>query len=325
MEKRRLGNTDLEITRIGFGAWAIGGPAGESGWGKQDDKESIHALHRAFDLGINWIDTAPAYGLGHSEEVVGRAIQGKRDELTIATKCGVVWNEGRTGIHISLKAGSIRREAEASLRRLNVEVIDLYQIHWPNPDEDVEEGWSAVADLIREGKVRYGGVSNFSVAQIKRAQVIHPVTSLQPPYSMIKRALEQELLAFCARSQIGIIAYSPMQSGILTDKFDRQWLARLGDKDWRKRDREFKEPRMSANLVLVEKLHLIASRYGRTVSQLAIAWVLRRPEVTAAIVGTRHPSQIEETAPAAGWELPSEAISEIDRLLEERERALGDM
>jgi aryl-alcohol dehydrogenase-like predicted oxidoreductase len=222
-----------------------------------------------------------------------------------------------------LKAASIRREAEASLRRLNVEVIDLYQIHWPQPDEDIEEAWGVIADLIREGKVRYGGVSNFSVAQLKRIQPIHPVASLQPPYSIVRRNVEAELLPYCAANNIGVIVYSPMQAGLLTGKFSHERLAKLDSGDWRKNNLYFQEPSFSATLKLVDQLQPIARQRGRTVAQLAIAWVLRRPEVTVAIVGARHPDQIEETAPAGDWVLSEEEITEIESLLAERERALA--
>jgi aryl-alcohol dehydrogenase-like predicted oxidoreductase len=335
MQTRKLGYTDLHLTTVGLGTWAIGGEWAY-GWGPQDDDESIAAIRRALDLGINWIDTAAVYGLGHSEEIVGQAITGRRDEVIIATKCGRVWDEGSTTPYGRLKAESVRREAEASLRRLNVEVIDLYQIHWPDPDQDIEEAWGVIADLIREGKVRYGGVSNFSVEQLKRVQAIHPVASLQPPYSMLRRGTEENLLPYCAANDIGVIVYSPMQAGLLTGKFTKERAANLPDEDWRKRNPYFQEPELSANLALVEKLRPIAERNGRTVAQLAIAWVLRRPlrpfdraqdrlrsgqaEVTAAIVGARHPSQIEETAPAGDWVLSAEDIAEIDALLAERER-----
>jgi aryl-alcohol dehydrogenase-like predicted oxidoreductase len=330
MQTRKLGYSDLHLTTVGLGTWAIGGGGWAYCWGPQDDSESIAAIRRALDpsinsgrgMGINWIDTAAVYGLGHSEEIVGRALAGWRGEVIIATKCGLVWDEGSTTPYGRLKAESVRREAEASLRRLNVDVIDLYQIHWPTPDEDIEEAWGGIADLIREGKVRYGGVSNFSVEQLKRVQAIHPVASLQPPYSMLRRGIEEELLAYCAANDIGVIAYSPMQAGLLTGKFTKERVANLHDEDWRKRDPHFREPELSANLALVEKLHPIAERNGRTVAQLAIAWVLRRPEVTAAIVGARRPSQIEETAPAGDWVLSEEDVAEIDALLAEREQAL---
>jgi aryl-alcohol dehydrogenase-like predicted oxidoreductase len=322
MRTRKLGYSDLYLTTIGLGTWAMGGSGWAFSWGPQDDADSIAAAHRALDLGINWIDTAAVYGLGHSEEVIGQAIAGRRNEVIIATKCSLVWDEGSTTPYGRLKAESVRREAEASLRRLNVETIDLYQIHWPNPDEDIEEGWGVIADLVREGKVRYGGVSNFNVAQLRRVQAIHPVASLQPPYSMIVRGVEDELLAFCAANDIGVIVYSPMQAGLLTGKFSRERVASLPDEDWRKRRNHFQEPDLSANLALVEGLRPIAERNGRTLAQLAIAWVLRRPEVTAAIVGARRPSQIEETVAAGDWVLSAEDLAAIDALLAKREQAL---
>jgi aryl-alcohol dehydrogenase-like predicted oxidoreductase len=339
MQTRKLGYSNLHLTTVGLGTWAIGGGGWAYCWGPQDDSESIAAIRRALDLGINWIDTAAVYGLGHSEDIVGQAIAGRRDEVIIATKCGLVWDKGSTTPYGRLKAESVRREVEASLRRLEVEVIDLYQIHWPHDEEHLEEAWSTIADLIREGKVRYGGVSNFSVEQLKRVQAIHPVASLQPPYSMLRRGIEEELLAYCAANDMGVIAYSPMQAGLLTGTFTKERVQHLADDDWRKRDPPFREPELSANLALVEKLRPIAERNGRTVAQLAIAWVLRRPlrlrpstllgtssgqaEVTAAIVGARRPSQIEETAPAGDWMLSEEDAAEIDALLVEREQALA--
>jgi len=323
MQTRKLGYSDLHLTTVGLGTWAIGGGGWAYCWGPQDDAESIAAIRRALDLGINWIDTAAVYGLGHSEEIIGRALAGRRDEVIIATKCGLVWDKGSSTPYGRLKAESVRREAEASLRRLGVEVIDLYQIHWPHDEEHLEEAWSTIADLIREGKVRYGGVSNFSVEQLKRVQAIHPVASLQPPYSMLRQGIEEELLAYCAANDMGVIVYSPMQAGLLTGKFTKERVANLPDEDWRKGSSAFREPDLSANLALVEKLRPIAERNGRTVAQLAIAWVLRRSEVTAAIVGARRPSQIEETAPAGDWVLSEEDVAEIDALLAERERALG--
>jgi aryl-alcohol dehydrogenase-like predicted oxidoreductase len=322
MQTRKLGFTDLNLTTVGLGTWAIGGEW-KWGWGPQDDAESLAAIRRALDLGINWIDTAPAYGLGHSEEIVGKAIAGRRDEVIVATKCSICWDESTGEPFNRLTAESVRREAEASLRRLNVDVIDLYQIHWPNPDEQIEEGWGMIADLIREGKVRYGGVSNFSVAQLKRVQPIHPVASLQPPYSMLRREAEDELLPYCAAHNIGVVVYSPMQAGLLTGKFTKERVANLADGDWRKKDGLFTEPQLSANLTFVESLRPIARRNSKSLAQLAIAWVLRRPEVTAAIVGARRPSQIEETAPAGDWTLSVEDIAEIGALLAKREQALN--
>ena len=315
MRKRQLGFTDAELTTIGLGTWAIGGPW-QFGWGPQDDDLSVATISRALDLGINWIDTAPAYGLGHSEEMVGRATSGRRREVFIATKCGRVWDDiAEPKVYGRLKSDSIRAEAESSLTRLKTDVIDLYQIHWPDPDEDIEEAWEEIARLVEEGMVRYAGVSNFSVEQIKRVSKIHPVASLQPPYSMLRREVEKELLDYCLQNEIGVVVYSPMQAGMLTGKFTREWVSSLAKDDWRRRDDRFKEPALTANLKLVERLGKIARRSGRTVAELAIAWVLRRSAVTAAIVGARRPDQIEETSPAADWELTGAEIDEIEELL----------
>lgn len=324
MQKRKLGFTDMEITTIGFGAWAAGGQW-DWGWGAQDDAESIDAIQRGLDLGINWIDTAAAYGLGHSEEVVQKALKGRREQVYIATKCGLVWDDRSTGkVNNRLTAWSVRQEAENSLRRLGVDVIDLYQIHWPNPDEDIEEGWTEIARLVEEGKVRYGGVSNFSVEQIKRAQKIHPVASLQPEYSMLERSVEQELLAYCAENQIGVVAYSPMASGLLTGKYTRATLDSIATDDWRRKYNEhFREPALTVNLAFVEELKQIASRFGRNPGELAVAWILRRPEMTAAIVGARRPSQIEQIVSASDWQLPADVMTEIEDLLAARDAQIA--
>jgi len=324
MRKRKLDYTGLELTTVGLGTWAIGGGGWEWGWGPQDDAESIASLRRGLDLGINWIDTAAAYGLGHAEEVVGQAIAGRRDEVFVATKCGLVWEEGSSTISNDLSAASVRAECEASLRRLKVDVIDLYQIHWPVPDEQLEEGWATIADLIQEGKVRFGGVSNCSIEQMQRLQKIHPIASLQPPYSMLERSVEEGLLEFCAANDIGVICYGPMQNGLLTGKYTKEAIAALPDEDWRKhRSPHFQEPQLSATLALIEGLRPIAERHGRSVAQLAVAWVLRRPEVTAAIVGARRPAHIEETVQAGDWVLDAEDIAAIDALLAERDRTVG--
>jgi aryl-alcohol dehydrogenase-like predicted oxidoreductase len=314
----------MEFTTCGFGAWAAGGKW-DWGWGAQDDGESIAAIQRGLDLGINWIDTAAAYGLGHSEEVVRKAIQGRRDQIYLATKCGLVWDDPSTGkVNNRLKAWSVRQEAESSLRRLGVDVIDLYQIHWPKPDEEIEEGWAEIARLVEEGKVRYAGASNFSVEQLRRVQNIHPVASLQPEYSMLERSVEKELLAYCAENQIGVIAYSPMASGLLTGKYTRATMESIAADDWRRKYNEhFREPALTANFALVEKLEEIARRFDRTPGELAVAWVLRRPEVTAAIVGARQPSQIEAIAPASDWQLPAEVVSEIETLLAARDAQIA--
>lgn len=322
METRKLGNMGEELTTIGLGTWAIGGGGWDFGWGVQDDAESIATIRRALDLGINWIDTAHVYGFGRSEEVVGRAIEGRRDEVFLATKCGLVREEGSTTPLARLKEASIREEVEGSLRRLRVDTIDLYQIHWPDPEEEIEEAWATVVSLIQEGKVRYGGVSNFSVEQLERIRPHHPIASLQPPYSMLARGVEDDLLAYCAKHGIGVIGYSPMAVGILTDKMSREWFESLAPDDWRCKAKSFQEPKLSANLNLVEKLRELARKNDRPVAHLAIAWVLRRPEITAAIVGARRPSQIEETCRAAGWGLSDPILSEVERLLEERERTL---
>ncbi len=324
MQKRKLGFSDLELTTVGFGTYALGGDNWEWAWGAQDDADSIAAMHRGLDLGINWIDTAPVYGLGHAEEVVGEAIRGHRDQVIVATKCGLDWNPGEKSVFGNLKADRIRQECEDSLRRLQTDMIDLLQIHWPDPAEDIEEAWGVVAELIKAGKVRYGGVSNFSVEQMKRVQPIHPIASLQPPYNMFNRDIEAEILPFCADNNIGVIAYGPMETGLLTGKFTPEKIAALPDNDWRKtRNDQYQEPRLSANLDFVEKLRPIAARSGHSLAQLAIAWVNRRPEMTASIVGARRPPQIEETAPASNWNLSASDIAEIDALLAERDSAIG--
>ncbi|RKY24313.1 MAG: aldo/keto reductase [Planctomycetota bacterium] len=317
MRTRKLGYTDLELTAIGLGTWAIGGPW-QFGWGPQDDNEAIRTILAAIDHGINWLDTAPIYGLGHSEELVGKALKQTKDKPLIATKCGLTWSGASQRI-ACLKKESIRQECHASLKRLGVDVIDLYQMHWPEPDEDIEHGWEEMARLADEGKVRYIGVSNFSVEQIKRVQRIHPVASLQPPYSMLHRDVEDELLGYCSQNDIGVVAYSPMQRGLLTGSFSHERLANLPPDDHRKKSPDFQEPNFSATLELVKQLRRIAERNDRTLAQLAISWVLRRSEVTAAIVGARRPDQIAETAPAADWRLADEDAEEIERLLKKRQ------
>lgn len=322
MRTRRLGWTGLNLSVIGLGTFAIGGGDWAYGWGPQDDNESIAAILRALDKGVNWIDTAPVYGCGHSEEIVGKAIKGLSSKPIIATKCGLHCDKARD-IIFRLSRESIRAEVEASLRRLNIDVIDLYQIHWPNPDRDIEEAWATIDELVKEGKVRYAGVSNFNIEQLKRIQSIHPVASLQPPYSMLERGIEDKMLNYCRGNNMGVIVYTPMQQGLLSGKFTRERLQNLPAGDLRHRDPHFQEPQFSANLELAEGLYPIAQKSGRTVAQLAIAWVLRRPEVTAAIVGARRPSQIEETVLAGNWVLSGEDISAIDRLIDKRERALN--
>lgn len=321
MQTTKLGYTNLHLSSIGLGTWAIGG-SWRYGWGPQDDEESIAAIRRAVELGLNWIDTAPAYGLGHAEEVVSKAISDLSDKPRIATKCGLVWDE-KGNVFGRLRRESVRTEVEASLKRLQIKVIDLYQVHWPDPDRDIEEAWGTIADLVKEGKIRYAGVSNFNVEQLKRVQAIHPVASLQPPYSMLERDIEKELLDYCEKNNIGVIVYSPIQKGILTDKFSREFVQSLAVDDHRRKyDAQFQEPALSANLKLVAGLREIAHKHGKTVAQLAIAWALLRSEVTAAIVGARRPSQIEETVVAGDWRLPAEDLAAIDELLAERQRAI---
>jgi aryl-alcohol dehydrogenase-like predicted oxidoreductase len=313
MEKRRLGNSDLELTPLGIGAWAMGGAGWAFSWSDQDDNDSVAAIHKALDLGLNWIDTAAVYGLGHSEEVVGQAVGKRANRPYIFTKCERIWNEDRQ-IGKSLKADSIRRECEASLRRLNVDTIDLYQIHWPEPDEDVEEGWSTLAKLQKEGKVRWIGVSNFNVGQLKRAQAIAPVTSLQPPYSLVTPDAEAELLPHAQANGIGVICYSPMKAGLLSGAMTRERALSLPADDWRRRNPAFQEPHLTRNLELVELLRTIGTRHGRTPGEVAIAWVLRHPAVTGAIVGLRNPSQVDGVIGAAEFRLSSAEIEEIESL-----------
>jgi len=311
MQTRQLGNSDLQITPIGVGAWAMGGGGWAFSWGPQDDKESIDAIHAAFDAGINWIDTAAVYGLGHSEEVVGRAVQGRSNRPYVFTKCERVWNsEGK--ISPSLKADSIRRECEASLRRLKVDAIDLYQIHWPEPDAELEEGWAEMEKLRQEGKVRWIGVSNFNTAQMERCLKIAPITSLQPPYSLLARGIEDQVLPFVAKHNIGVIVYSPMKSGLLTGAMSKERVANFAPDDHRRRRPEFQEPALSRNLELAELLRKIGARHGRTTGETAIAWTLRRPEVTAAIVGMRSADQVKGVIGALDFRLAPEEIAELD-------------
>lgn len=311
MQTKRLGNSDLDITPLGVGAWAIGGGGWAFAWGSQDDNDSIQAIRAALDAGINWIDTAAVYGLGHSEEIVAKALEGVAKKPYVFTKCERRWDETRT-IYKSLKRDSIREECENSLRRLKLDVIDLYQIHWPEPDEDIEEGWETLAQLKAEGKVRWIGVSNFNVTQLKRAQAIAPITSLQPPYSLISPEIEEEILPYCQQQNIGTIVYSPMKSGLLTGKMTRERIAAMPDDDFRKRTPHFQEPKLSQNLALVELLREIGSKHGRTPGEVAIAWTLRHPAVTAAIVGLRSEAQLAGVIGAAEFRLSKEELASIE-------------
>lgn len=314
MQTRQLGDSDLQITSVGFGAWAIGGSGWQFGWGAQNDEDSIAAIHCALELGVNWIDTAAVYGLGHSEEVVGRALQTWHGpKPCVFTKCVRRWDD-KGNVHTDVSPASIRREAEDSLRRLDVDAIDLYQMHWPpNPDSpQLEEAWATLADLKRQGKVRWIGVSNFNVAQLKRAQAIAPVSSLQPRYSLIHREAETEVLPFCRSEGIGVIVYSPMASGLLTGAITRERISALPKDDWRKNHPDFTEPKLSANLAIVEKLRAIGQRRGRTAGEIAIAWTLRDPAVTGAIVGARNAKQAEGVMRAGELRLTEEEASEIE-------------
>jgi aryl-alcohol dehydrogenase-like predicted oxidoreductase len=324
MQTRRLGASSLELTTIGLGTWAIGGGDWKFGWGRQDEADAVAAIHRAVELGINWIDTAPVYGAGRSEELVGRALRALPPERRplVATKFGRI-NQPDGSILANITPDSIRAECDASLRRLGVDWVDLYQMHWPEPEPDIEAGWQAMIDLQRAGKVRHIGVCNYSVAQLERIGRLAPVASLQPPYSMIRRDVERELLPYCASHGVGVVAYSPMGKGLLTGRFTAERAAALDGSDHRSRDPNFAQPRLPVHLELVEGLRQIAAQAGRDAAQLAIAWTLHRPEVTSAIVGARSPRQIDETAPAGDWTLSDAELVAIDMLLERHAAALA--
>ena len=313
MKTKQLGNSDMFITPVGFGSWAIGGAGWQFGWGRQSDNDSVAAIHRALELGVNWIDTAAAYGLGHSEEVVSRALAvwpGKRP--LVFTKCGLRW-DAKGQVSRALNSASIRKECEDSLRRLNVEAIDLYQIHWPvDGAHELEEGWGTMAQLKREGKVRWIGVSNFNVSQLKQAQAISSVASLQPPYSLVHPEVENEILPYCKDQGIGVIVYSPMASGLLSGAMTRERIATLPNDDWRKQHPDFREPRLTAHLALVERLREVGRRHNCSPGAVAIAWTLRNPAVTGAIVGARKPKQVEDVVAAAEIQLTESDVAEIE-------------
>jgi len=319
VQTRQLGNTDICITPIGFGAWAIGGPDYAFGWGPQDDADSVAAIHRAIDGGINWIDTAPVYGLGRSERVTAHALKslGSSRRPYLFTKCSLVWDEQRTISH-SLKAASLRNEVDGSLRRLETDVIDLYQIHWSNmfgsdgPAPDIEEGWNTLAELQKAGKLRHIAVSNFDVSELERIRPIAQVASVQPPYSMLRRGIEQDIIPYCQANQIGVIVYSPMAAGILTGAMTRERAASLPANDWRSRNPELQEPKLTGNLALVEVLRTIGARYGASPGAVAVAWTLRQPAVTGAIVGFRNAGQVDGIIAAGTFRLSEGEIAEIE-------------
>jgi aryl-alcohol dehydrogenase-like predicted oxidoreductase len=311
MTKKRLGNSDMELTPIGVGAWAMGGGGWKFAWGPQDDAESVAAIHAALDHGVNWIDTAAVYGLGHSEEVVARALAGRSNRPYVFTKCSRVWDDAGE-ITSGLNAASVRRECEASLRRLGVETIDLYQIHWPMPDSDVEEGWGTLAKLREEGKVRWIGVSNFNASQMERCRAIAPITSLQPPYSAVSPDVAAETLPYCAQHNIGVIVYSPMKSGLLTGSMTKERVANFPNDDFRRNALSFQEPHLSKNLKLADLMKAIGERHGRSAGEVAIAWTLHHPAVTAAIVGMRSAQQVEGVIGAMEFRLSADELAEIE-------------
>ena len=312
MNKKKLGNSDMQLSPIGFGSWAVGGGDWQFSWGPQDDNDSIAAIHKALELGINWIDTAAVYGLGHSEEVVARALKTTSHKPYIFTKCGLVWGEKRE-VNNDLK--QIRREVEDSLRRLAVDTIDLYQMHWPKPEEEIEQAWGVMADLQKQGKVRWIGVSNFSVEQMERVNKIAPITSNQPPYSMLNRAAEAAILPYCQRNNIGVINYAPMHSGLLTGAMTKQRVANFTSDDFRRNAKNYQEPLLSRNLAVADLLGKIGNRHNVSAGVVAIAWTLHHPAITAAIVGGRNARQVEGVIPAAGLRLSEQEFAEIQAYL----------
>ena len=316
MQTVKFGKTGMEITPIGFGAWAIGGGGWAAAWGPQDDDEAVGAIRRAVELGVNWVDTAAVYGLGHSEELVAQALKSvpESERPYVFTKCSLVW-DGEGDISNVLEKDSVKRECEESLRRLQTDVIDLYQIHWPRPDEYIDEGWEAMAELKDEGKVRHIGVSNFDVSQMERIGEIAPVETLQPPYNMLNRGVEEEILPYCGENDIGVIVYSPMRSGLLTGKMTPERVANLPSDDWRRNAQDFQEPRLSRNLELVELLEEIGADHGFSPGEVAIAWTLRQPAVTAAIVGGRRPDQVDGIIGAAKLRLSEDELDRIESFL----------
>ncbi len=312
MEFRKLGNTELECTTIGFGAWVIGGWL----WGGADDNESIAAIQRAFDLGINFFDTAAVYGFGRSERLIGKALKGHRDEVIIATKCGLEWDEEENVTRNSSRE-HVLRTCEESLKRLDTDYIDLHQVHWPDPNTPVEETIEALEELVRQGKIRYYGVSNFDVPLLERCMAVGRVSSLQNKYNLLEREIENAELPYCREHNIGVLAYSPMARGLLTGKFTEDWKFKEGDS--RANNKMFQGETFKRNLRIVARLKELAAEHGRTVAQLALAWVLSQPGVTVALAGTRKPEQIEETAQASGWQLDEETLARIDDIVQNTE------
>lgn len=321
---RQLGKTDLLLSPIGLGTYALGGTDWAYGWGPQDDRDSINTMCHAVEMGINWIDTAPVYGLGHAETIVSKALKEMPKSPFIATKCGLVWDDHRR-VSNNLSSKSLIQEAEQSLKRLGVDVIDLYQIHWPHPKDQIEMAWETMQKLKEQGKIRYAAVSNFSVQMMERLHEIHPISSLQPPYSLLERRVEEEILPYCGENGIGVLPYSPMQKGLLSGKMSFERIANFPDSDHRKRDPQFQEPQISIHLELVDALKEVAACYDKTAAQLAIAWILMNPEITSAIVGARNPDQIEETIQASEWELDSMTINEVNELLQTHQDKLRSL
>lgn len=317
MNTRELGKDGLQITEIGLGAWAIGG-AWAWGWGDQEDEASVQTIHKALDLGINWIDTAPVYGLGHSEMIVGQTVKDRRSEILIATKCGLVWDDQKN-ITNNNRPESIRKECEDSLRRLGTDYIDLYQIHWPDEKVAVEDSWGEMTRLQEEGKVRFIGVSNFDVPLLEKCQAIAPISSLQPPYSMVNRFIEREILPWCKENNVGVVAYSPLQNGLLTGKFSLDFIETLAENDWRRQHSPhfFNKKNFPKVLAFVGELRPIADAYDKTTTQLAIAWVLMHPAMTSAIAGARKLPQAEHNVGGSGWQISEADMEKIDRIFQE--------
>ena len=310
-----LGNTGLSLSAIGFGTWGIGGSGYFLSWGEQNDHDSISAIRGAFDIGINWIDTSPIYGLGHSEKLIAKVIKGFREQIIISSKCGFRWDETKK-IFSNLKKESIRLEVEESLKRLETDVIDLYQIHRPTPEEDIEGAWDTLNDLIKEGKIRFAGVSTFSLEQLKRVHAMHPVSFIQPPYSIVQYEIEENgILDFCKANRIGVIAYSPVYSGLLSGKLSKEKIENFSPADIRRQLEYFKEPFLTPVLEMLDEVRLVVERNNKTIPQMVIAWVLRRPEVTSAIVGARKPLQIEQNLPAVDWVFPDADRVELDEII----------